>query len=170
MFVLPGALLAGKQYVTALRWLQKNMRTPRFVVWMAMGKDVKPPGPVVPKRAYDIVVGARILLAFARIWVRENHLVFGGSAKMWGYQRSLPQSACQWYDAACKYVCQTVSQLSGASCITAGDIFEDLGMDDPIGVGRRYAVDAGFAVLAKWGAARDPSFLESIWTRGRARL
>ena len=131
---------------------------------------MKPPGPVGPKRAYDIVDGARLLLGLARIWVRENRLVFGGSAKMWGYQRSFPQSACQWYDAACQYVSQTASQLSGASCITGGHILEDMGMGLPIGEWNRYSVDAGFAVLATWGAAQGPTFMEWLWKRARGRL
>ena len=154
--VCPGASFGNGKFARAYHRIRPLFARPRWMVWLAMGNDLYPPGtPVVVEQVWDL--GSR-LIAAARSWCPNQRLVFGGSSQLWRYHLHFPAALCDAYD---HYVREAADMYTGNAipCISGDSVFAGIVTADRIGhVSYRSLreLSLAFGMLATWAASPFP--------------
>ena len=132
--------------------VERTLRPPPWMVWIAMGNDLYPPKRDEDRMAQtrDTVYELNDVFSMAQTFCLRHVVVFGGSASMFAYQESFGQELAEEYDRQVAHVQQVLKGMVAKHILVAETV-------DRIGhVGHRSLVPvanglASLSMTAGWG-------------------
>jgi len=158
-----GASFRGGMFMEMLSVVERTLRPPPWMVWIAMGNDLYPPKRDEDRMAQtrDTVYELNDVFSMAQTFCLRHVVVFGGSASMFAYQESFGQELAEEYDRQVAHVQQVLKGMVDKHILVAAttgvEMFRGIETVDRIGhVGHRSLVPvanglASLSMTAGWG-------------------